>query len=70
MNANRWARGYRYSHGQGLFNNSKQVQSKPDSRKMFSTATGLLARTELVAVNSWDMYLTFIGKRFFKFLKN
>ena len=57
-----------YSHWQGLFNNTKQVLSKPGLRKMLSAATGLLDITELVAANSWDMYLTFIEKKFFRFL--
>ena len=59
-----------YSHGKWLFYNTKKALRKRVSQKMHLAATGLLGKTELVAVNSWDMYLTFLEKRFFKILKN
>ena len=47
-----------YSHSQWLFYKTKQVLSKPASRKMFSAAIGKLSKTEQVAATSWDRHVS------------
>ena len=47
----------------------KQVLNKHALQKMFSVTNGSFLSTEILAPGSQGMYLTFIVKQFFRFLK-